>query len=222
MIGTKPYAQLKYCEIKGTRMAYIDEGAGDAIVFQHGQPTSSYVWRNVMPHLEGLGRLIACDLIGMGGSEKLKPSGPDRYGYAEHREFLFALWDALDLRDRVVLVLDDWGAALGFNWASKHPGRVRGIVHMEAIAVPMTRADFPQEAHSFFKALRSPAGERMVLDENIFIERILPAAILRHFTEEEMEHYRAPSATRVKTAGRHCRGPEIFPSTAFPPRPPAC
>ena len=192
MIGTKPYAELKYREVNGKRMAYIDEGEGDAIVFQHGQPASSYVWRNVMPHLEGLGRLIACDLIGMGGSDKLIPSGPDRYRYTEHRDFLFALWEALDLGDRVVLVLDDWGAALGFDWASKHGGHVRGIVHMEPIAVPMTWPDFPEEGRSFFQALRSPAGEKMVLEDNIFIEKILPAAVLRQLMEEEMEHYRQP------------------------------
>ena len=192
MIGTKPYAQLKHREIHGKRMAYIDEGIGDAIVFQHGQPTSSYVWRNVMPHLEGLGRLIACDLIGMGASEKLNPSGPDRYAYAEQRDFLFALWDALDLGDRIVLVLDDWGATLGFEWARKHPDRVKGIVHMEAIAEPMNWSDLPEQARPFFQALRSSAGERMVLEENIFIETILPAAVLRPLTDEEMEHYRRP------------------------------
>jgi alpha/beta hydrolase fold len=107
MIGTKPYEKLKYREVKGRQMAYIDEGEGDAIVFQHGQPASSCVWRNVMPHLEGRCRLIACDLIGMGRSEKLSASGPDRYRYSEHRVYLFALWDALDLGDRVLLVLDD-------------------------------------------------------------------------------------------------------------------
>ena len=192
MTGTKPYARLKYREIRGKRMAYIDEGEGGAIVFQHGQPTSSYVWRNVMPHLEGLGRLVACDLIGMGASEKLSPSGPDRYRYAEHRDYLFALWDALDLGDRVVLVLDDWGATLGFEWARTRPDRVKGIVHMEAIAEPMKWSDLPEQARPFFQALRSQAGERMVLEENVFIEKILPAAVLRPLADAEMEHYRKP------------------------------
>ncbi len=121
MPGAKPYGQLQYKEVKGKRMAYVDEGQGDAIVFQHGNPTSSYLWRNVMPHLEGLGRLVACDLIGMGGSDKLDDSGPDRYHYAEQRDYLFALWDALDLGDRVILVLHDWGSALGFDWANQAP-----------------------------------------------------------------------------------------------------
>ena len=125
MIGTKPYAELKYHYVRGHRMAYVNEG--DAIVFQHSQPASSYVWRNVMPHCKGLGRLIACDLIGMSKSDKLSPSlGLDRYGLVAHRDFLFALWNALDLDDRVVLVLDDWGAALGFAWTNQHFDRVRG------------------------------------------------------------------------------------------------
>jgi haloalkane dehalogenase len=190
-VTTKPYAALDYREVLGRRMAYIDKGEGDAIVFQHGQPTSSYVWRNVMPHLEGLGRLIACDLIGMGGSDKLPP-GPDRYSYAEHREYLFGLWDALALGDRVVLVLDDWGATLGFDWANRHRDRVAGIVHMEAVALPLHWSDLPEQAHPLFRALRSPAGERLVLEENLFIEDRLPNAVLRRLGEEEMDHYRRP------------------------------
>src|SRR3977135_1429845 len=109
MFGVKPYGQLRYRDVNGKPMAYVDEGDGDAIVFAHGNPTSSYLWRNVMPHLEGLGRLVAVDMIGMGGSGKLSPSGSDRYNYAEQRAYLFALWDALDLGDKVTLVLHDWG-----------------------------------------------------------------------------------------------------------------
>jgi haloalkane dehalogenase len=120
MVGTKPYGQLQYRNINGKRMAYVDEGRGDAIVFLHGNPTSSYLWRNVMPHLERLGRLMACDLIGMGGSDKLHPSGPDGYHYTQQRDYLLALWDALDLGDNATLVLHDWGSALGFDWANKH------------------------------------------------------------------------------------------------------
>src|ERR1700704_5582656 len=113
-IAAKPYAQKTFATVRGRRMAYIDEGAGSAIVFQHGNPTSSYLWRNVMPHCAGLGRLIACDLIGMGDSDKLSPSGPDRYTYGEQRDYLFALWDKLNLGDRIVLVVHDRGSALGF------------------------------------------------------------------------------------------------------------
>ena len=193
MIGNKPFAKLKYSDVKGSRMAYIDEGAGDAILFQHGQPTSSYVWRNVLPQLEGMGRLIACDFIGMGGSDKLDPSlGPSRYRLATYRNYLFDLWDQLDLGDRVVLVLDDWGAVLGFDWARHNSHRVQGIVHMEAIAAPLDWSDLPDYAHPLFKALRSPEGERMVLEENIFVEKILPQAILRQFTEDELNVYRQP------------------------------
>jgi haloalkane dehalogenase len=193
-IGSEPYAQLKYHEIAGRRMAYIDEGPGDAIVFQHGNPTSSYLWRNVMPHLEGLGRLVACDLIGMGASDKLSPSGPDRYNYAEQREFLFALWDALDLGDRVVLVLHDWGSALGFDWANQHRDRVQGIAYMEAIVTPMTWDDFHPGVRGVFQGFRSPEGERMVLEQNVFVEGVLPGAIRRRLSDEEMNHYRRPFA----------------------------
>jgi haloalkane dehalogenase len=193
MIGSTPYAKLKYREVNGSRMAYIDEGEGDAIVFQHGQPTSSYVWRNVMPYLEGMGRLIACDLIGMGSSAKLDASlGPDRYSVASHRNYLFELWDQLNLGNRVLLVLDDWGAVLGFDWARQNSDRVRGIVHMEAVAAPLNWSDIPEEARPLFKALRSADGQRMVLEENIFIEKILPQAVLRRLGDDELDIYRQP------------------------------
>lgn len=176
----------------GRRMAYIDEGAGDAIVFQHGNPTSSYLWRNVMPHCAGLGRLVACDLIGMGGSEKLAASGPGRYSYAEQRDHLFALWDELALGNRIVLVLHDWGSALGFDWASRHPDRVAGLVYMEAIVAPLTWADWPENARRVFQGMRGEGGEAMVLDKNVFVERILPGSVLRPLSEAEMSHYRRP------------------------------
>lgn len=197
MLSAKPYGRLRHLKIAGKRMAYIDEGEGPdgtTIVFQHGNPTSSYLWRNVMPHLEGLGRLVACDLIGMGASEKLSPSGPDRYHYAEQRDFLYALWDALDLGDRVVLVLHDWGSALGFDWASRHRNRVRGIAFMESIVAPMTWLDFHGDARGVFQGFRSSNGEAMVLQQNIFVEGVLPDAILRQLSDEEMDHYRRPFA----------------------------
>ena len=192
MPGAKPYGQLQYKQINGKRMAYIDEGQGDAIVFQHGNPTSSYLWRNVMPHLEGLGRLIACDLIGMGGSDKLDDSGPDRYHYAEQRDYLFKLWDELDLGDRVILVLHDWGSALGFDWANRHRDRVAGIAYMEAIAMPVNWDDWPDPGRRVFQGFRSQEGEAMVLDKNVFVERVLPGSILRQLSDEEMDHYREP------------------------------
>jgi haloalkane dehalogenase len=125
-----PFAEKKFIEIKGRRMAYIDEGEGAPIVFQHGNPTSSYLWRNVMPACRGLGRLIACDLIGMGDSDKLPNSGPDRYTYAEQRSFLFALWEELKLEKDVVLVLHDWGSVLGFDWANQNRSRVEGVAYI--------------------------------------------------------------------------------------------
>ena len=192
MPGAKPYGRLRYTEINGKRMAYIDEGQGDPIVFQHGNPTSSYLWRNVMPHLQGLGRLVACDLIGMGGSDKLDDAGPDSYHYAQQRDYLFRLWDELDLGDRVILVLHDWGSALGFDWANQHRDRVAGIAHVEAIAMPIDWSDFPGPMRNIFQGFRSPEGESMVLEQNVFVEQVLPASVRRALTDEEMDHYRKP------------------------------
>ena len=176
-------------------MAFVESGEGDAIVFQHGNPTSSFLWRNVMPHCEGLGRLIACDLIGMGDSDKLPDSGPHRYSYAEQREYLFALWDQLALGDRVVLVLHDWGSALGFEWAFRNPHRVRAIVYMEAIVTPLSWNDWPEAARRIFQGFRSETGEEMVLAKNVFVERVLPGSILRKLTDAEMAEYRRPFLT---------------------------
>ena len=168
------FAEKKFIEIKGRKMAYIDEGAGAPIVFQHGNPTSSYLWRKVMPACVGLGRLIACDLIGMGDSDKLPHSGPERYTYAEQREYLFALWEELGLKRDVVLVIHDWGSTLGFDWAHQHADRVQGIAYMEAAPLPLTFDDFPDEvSQNVFKAFRSQAGEDMVLRDNMFVEAFL-------------------------------------------------
>lgn len=193
-ITPTPFAKKKFVEVLGRRMAVIDEGEGDAIVFQHGNPTSSYLWRNVMPHCRGLGRLVACDLIGMGDSDKLEPSGPQRYTYAEQRAFLFALWDALGLGNRVVLVLHDWGSALGFDWANRHRERVQGIAYMESIVMPLTWADWAENARRVFQNFRSAGGETMVLEKNVFVERVLPGSILRTLADDEMAEYRRPFA----------------------------
>ena len=191
-ISAAPFADKKFLEIKGRRMAYIDEGEGDAIVFQHGNPTSSFLWRNVMPHCRGLGRLIACDLIGMGDSDKLDASGPDRYSLAEHQGYVDGLWEALDLGDRVTLVLHDWGGALGLDWARRHADRIAGIAYMEGIVTPMSWAEFPDAARDLFRAFRSPAGEHLVLEENVFVEKVLPGLVMRQMSEAEMAIYRAP------------------------------
>lgn len=173
-------------------MSYIDEGEGDAIIFQHGNPTSSYLWRNVMPHLEGQGRLIACDLIGMGDSEKLTNSGPGSYNYFEHRDFLFTLLEELNIGKQVVFVIHDWGSALGFDWSFQNQDRVQGIAYMEGIVKPVTWDEWPENATKVFQGFRSEAGESMVLDKNIFVERVLPSSIMRELSEEEMDEYRRP------------------------------
>jgi haloalkane dehalogenase len=192
MTRAAPYAQLQYRDVNGSRMAYIDQGDGDAIVLAHGNPTSSYLWHNVMPHLEGLGRLVAADMIGMGASDKLIPSGPDRYNYAEQRDYLFALWDALELGGNVTLVLHDWGSALGFDWAYQHRDRVRGIAFMEAIVTTLTWPEFPGDFRELFQRFRSPEGERLVLEQNLFVEGVLPGGTLRQLSGEEMDRYRQP------------------------------
>ena len=184
--------ESKYLDIKGSKIHYIDEGEGDAIIFQHGNPTSSYLWRNVMPHLEGQGRLIACDLIGMGDSEKLTNSGPDSYNYFEHRDFLFSLLEELNIGKQVVFVIHDWGSALGFDWSFQNQDRVQGIAYMEGIVKPVTWDEWPENATKVFQGFRSEAGESMVLDKNIFVERVLPSSIMRELSEEEMDEYRRP------------------------------
>lgn len=186
------YLEKKFAAVNGRMMAYVELGEGPPIVFQHGNPTSSYLWRNVMPYLRGLGRLIACDLIGMGDSEKLEPSGPDRYSYVEQREYLFGLWDQLGLEDDVVFVLHDWGSALGFDWANQNRDKVAGIAYMEAIVTPLTWEDWPDDARGIFQGFRTPAGEELVLSKNLFVEAVLPSAILRTLTDQEQAEYRRP------------------------------
>ena len=193
-LGAAERYPKQYKEVLGARMAYVEVGSGDPIVFLHGNPTSSFLWRNVIPHCERLGRCIAPDLIGMGDSAKLSPSGPDRYRFVEHRRYLDALLESLDVRERVTLVIHDWGSALGFDWANRHRDAVRGIAYMEGIVMPVTWADWPKAATPVFKGFRSPAGEQMVLEQNVFIEQVLPTSILRTLSDEEMAAYRRPFA----------------------------
>jgi haloalkane dehalogenase len=215
---SKPYAQKKTAIVNGHRMTYIDEGTGNPIVFQHGNPTSSYLWRNVMPHLEGLGRLIACDLIGMGDSDKLEPSGPDRYMYAEQREYLFALLEQLGIDRDVILVVHDWGSALGFDWASQHRERVAGIAYMEAIVAPLRWADYIVPARrEAFERLRSSEGEKMVLEENFFVETQMPRGILRTLTDDEMAVYRKPFTNPGEDRRPTLTLPRQLPIDGYPP-----
>jgi len=193
MISSQEHPR-KYIDVLGRRMAYVEMGAGDPIVFQHGNPTSSYLWRNIMPHLEKLGRCIAVDLVGMGDSDKLPDSGPDSYTFVEHRRYLDAAWEALGVTRNATLVVHDWGSALGFDWAHRHPEAVRGIAYMEAIVCPLEWSQWNEAATSVFRGFRSPAGEDMVLNKNIFVERVLPGSVLRTLTDAEMAVYRRPYA----------------------------
>lgn len=184
----------KRLTISGRHMAYSEMGEGDPIVFLHGNPTSSYLWRNVMPHLADQGRCIAPDLIGMGDSEKLEPSGPERYTFREHRRFLDAFLETLGIARNVTLVIHDWGSALGFDWANRHRGAVEGIAYMEGIVRPLEWDEWNQDARRIFEGFRSDAGEDMILKKNLFIEAVLPGSILRKLTDAEMAVYRRPFA----------------------------
>ena len=183
----------KRAKVRDLEMAYVEVGEGDPIVLLHGNPTSSYLWRNVIPHLEAKGRCIAPDLVGMGDSDKLPRSGPDAYRFVEHRAYLDELLGQLGVDRDVTLVIHDWGSALGFDWANRHREAVRGIAYMEAIVAPVPSwDDWPENARRIFQGFRSEAGEEMILEKNLFVERVLPGSILRKLTDEEMDAYRAP------------------------------
>lgn len=190
--ATLPY-QKQRRRVLGIEMAYVEIGEGDPIVLLHGNPTSSYLWRNVLPYLQPRSRCIAPDLIGMGDSDKLPDSGPGSYRFVEQRRYLDALLEALDVHDRVTLVVHDWGSALGFDWANRHREAVKGIAYMEAIVRPQAWDHWDKMGQrSLLQALRSEAGEEMILRDNLFIEQVLPHAILRTLSAEEMAEYRRP------------------------------
>ena len=186
-----PYEKKKLT-VDGQTMAYVEVGEGDPIVLLHGNPTSSYLWRNIIPHLSGLGRCIAPDLIGMGDSDKLPNPGAESYRFVEHRHYLDGLLDQLGVTERVVLVVHDWGSGLGLDWANRHRDAVAGIAYMEAIVRPVSWDEWPDAARGVFQGFRSPAGEEMVLDKNVFVERVLPGSIIRTLDEAEMAEYRRP------------------------------
>jgi len=194
MISAEERYNKKKISVLGYDMAYVDEGSGDPIVLLHGNPTSSYLWRNIMPHVSELGRCVAPDLIGMGDSDKLKTSGPDAYTFVEHRQYLDALLEAIGVSENITFIVHDWGSALGFDWAYRHQDKVKGIAFMEAIVTQYEWSDWPDDARKIFQGFRSPAGEELVLDKNYFIELVLPASVNRKMTETEMNVYRRPFA----------------------------
>ena len=193
-ISSKFKYSKSFITINGKKLAYVDYGEGDPIVFLHGNPTSSYLWRNIMPHLEGVGRLIAPDLIGMGDSDKLDNSGPERYTFIEHSEYLYGLFEKLDLNN-VTLVIHDWGSALGFNWAALNPEKVKSIVYMEAITGPIESwNDWPKQARNIFQSFRSDSGEELILEKNFFVEGVFASdvEVYRKLEKEELDTYIKP------------------------------
>ncbi len=171
------------------QLATVDTGEGDPIVFLHGNPTSSYLWRNIIPRVAGIARCLAPDLLGMGQSDKA-PNGS--YRFADHARYLDAWFDAMDLNQNVTLVGHDWGSALAFDWAFRHQDRLKGIIYMEAIVRPLSWEEWPERSRALFQSMRSPAGEEIVLEKNVFVERILPGSVMRGLTDEEMEVYKRP------------------------------
>ncbi len=189
--GPAPYP-TRLTEVLGTTMAYWDEGEGDPIVLLHGNPTSKLLWRDVVPHLTDRGRVIAPDLVGMGESEPLPGSGDDRYRFTEHRRYLWALLEQLGVEEDVTLVLHDWGGGLGFDWANNHRDAVRGIAFTETICGPVSLEDWPDSGRDLFAAMRSEAGEEIVLTKNVFVDRILPSSVLGEIPADVFAAYRAP------------------------------
>lgn len=184
----------KFCKVKGRRLAYAEVGTGRPIVLLHGNPTSSYLWRNIVPHLAGSGKVIVPDLIGHGDSEKLPASeGPGRYSFEVTYAYLNGLLTEIGATSEVIFVLHDWGSALAFHWAHNHPVAVRGLAYMEGIVMPLPSwNDWPEKARGIFQGFRSAKGEDLILNRNMFIEGVLPSSIMRKLTDEEMAEYRAP------------------------------
>ena len=182
----------EFIEIDGKKIAFHQTGKGCSVVFLHGNPTSSYLWRNIIPLVSGNARCIAPDFIGMGDSEKLEEIDEDSYRLFQHRHYLDGFLDAIELGSKFILVVHDWGSALGFDWANRNRSRIAGIVYMEAIVRPVSWKEWPDAAASIFKGFRSSAGEEMILKKNLFVEAVLPGSVLRKLTEEEMEEYRRP------------------------------
>jgi haloalkane dehalogenase len=191
----------KYKEILGKRMAYLDSGAGQSIVFLHGNPASSFLWRNITPHIENMGRIVVPDLIGMGDSEKLEGTDNPDYQYHGQYKYLSTLLDELDLGEEINLVIHDWGSAMGFQYARENANKIKSITFMEAIVMPLTWDQWPENARNIFQLMRSDAGEEIVLEKNVFVERILLNDSANGFTDEEKAEYIRP----FKNAGEDRR-----------------
>jgi len=196
MISAEFSYEKRFLTVKGRQIAYVDIGSGDPIVMLHGNPTSSYLWRNVIPELEGSGRVIVPDLIGQGDSEKLPAEeGPERYSFEVAYEYLDGLLNQLDVNSNVLLVIHDWGSALGFHWAKNNADSIRGVAYMEGIVAPVTWEDWPESARGIFQGFRSEKGEDLILNRNMFVDAVLPSSVIRDLSEEEMGHYRAAFST---------------------------
>lgn len=189
-ISPKDPYNRKHANVLDSEMAYIDVGEGDPIIFLHGNPTSSYLWRNIIPYVETKGRCLAPDLIGMGQSGKIP--GLSIYRFIDHYRYFEAWLQAVGATQNVTFVIHDWGTALAFHWAYQHQNAVKGFVYMEGMVCPVTWEDWPEAARGIFQGMRSPKGEELVLERNFFVERILPASVLRDLTDEEMTIYRQP------------------------------
>ena len=181
-----------YKEILGKQMAYLDSGEGQSIVFLHGNPASSFLWRNITPAVKDLGRIIVPDLIGMGDSEKLEGIDNPDYKYHGQYKYLSALLDSLDLGGEINLVIHDWGSAMGFQYARENPDRIKSITFMEAIVMPLTWDQWPENARNIFQLMRSEAGEEIVLEKNVFVERILLNDSANGFSDDEKAEYIRP------------------------------
>ena len=178
--------------VNNKNMSYVEMGAGETMLFLHGNPTSSYLWRNIMPYFSDIKRCIAPDLIGMGDSDKLDSNKVGQYNFFTHQKWLNDILESLNLGNNIILVVHDWGSALGFDWAFRNIDRIAGIVYMEGIVCELSWDDWDEKSTSLFKAFRSEAGENMIIEKNIFVERVLPGSVLRGLTEEEMNVYRRP------------------------------
>ena len=195
-------------------LATVDTGQGDPVVFLHGNPTSSYLWRNVIPHVAGMARCLAPDLVGMGDSD----SAPDgSYRLVDHARYLDAWFDALGLTENVTLVCHDWGSPLAFHWAFRHQDRIKGIAYMEAIVRPLAWEEWPGPSRSLFQSMRSPAGEEIILEKNVFVERILPASVMRGLTDAEMAVYRKRYLTEGESRRPTLTWPRQIPLDGEPP-----